>query len=65
MYPPLCGLLLSIYLFSYCMKDLEGSKKFVFKLLIPLSFDVFAIQPDILARSIVTAFYFFLIGFFL
>ncbi len=39
------------------MKDLEGSKKFAFELFVPLCFDVFAIQPDLLTRSIATALY--------
>ncbi len=37
------------------MDDLEGSKELALKLLVPLRFDVFAIQPDLLALSIATA----------
>ncbi len=47
------------------MEDLEGSKKFAFELLVPLCLDVFVIQPDLLARSIATALYSLVIGFFL
>ncbi len=39
------------------MEDLEGSKKLAFELLIPLRVDIFAIQPDLFARSVATAFY--------
>ncbi len=44
------------------MEDLEGSKKLALELLIPLRFDVFAIQPDFLAWTIATTLYFFVIG---
>ncbi len=47
------------------MEDLEESKKLAFKLLIPICFDVFAIQPDFLARSVATALYSLVIGFLL
>ncbi len=47
------------------MENLEKSKKFAFKLFVPLRFDVFAIQPDLLAWSIATTFYSFVMGFFL
>ena len=47
------------------MKDLEGSKKLVFELLIPFYFDIFAIQLDFLARSVVMTLYFLVIGSFL
>ncbi len=45
------------------MKDSEGSKKFALELLVPLYFDVFAIQPNLLARSITTALYSLILGF--
>ncbi len=44
------------------MEDLEGSKKLVLELLIPLRFDVFAIQPDLLARSVAVTLYFLVMG---
>ncbi len=47
------------------MKDLERSKKLALKLFVPFCFDVFAIQPDFLAWSIATAFYFLIMGFLL
>ena len=47
------------------MKDLKRSQKLIFQLLIPFYFDVFTIQLDLLAQSIVMALYFFIIGFFL
>ena len=47
------------------MKDLEGSKKFAFELFVLFWFDVFAIQPDFLTRSITTTLYFFVMDFFL
>ncbi len=52
-------------LFAYYMEDSEESKKLALEILIPLCFDVFAIQPEFLARSIVKAFYSFVMGFFL
>ncbi len=47
------------------MDDLEGSKELALKLLVPLRFDVLAIQPDLLARSVATALYSLVMGFFL
>ena len=47
------------------MEDSERFKKFAFELFVSLCFDVFAIQPDLLARSIATVFYSFVMGFFL
>ncbi len=47
------------------MEDSEGSKNLAFELLVSLRFDVFAIQPDLLARSIDTALYSLVIGSFL
>ncbi len=47
------------------MKDLEGSKKFAFKLLVPLCLDVLVIQPDLLARSVATALHSLIMGSFL
>ncbi len=47
------------------MEDSEGSKKLALELLVPLRFDVFAIQPDLLARSIAMALYSFVMGSFL
>ncbi len=44
------------------MEDSEGSKELALELLVPLRFDVFAIQPELLARSIATALYFLVIG---
>ncbi len=44
------------------MEDSERSKKLALKLLVPLCFDVFAIQPDFLAWSIATALYFLVMG---
>ncbi len=49
----------------YYMEDLEGSKKFAFELLVPLRFDVFAIQPDLFTRSVASALYSLIMGFFL
>ena len=46
------------------IEDLEGSKKYLFKLFVPLCFDVFAIQLDFLVKSIATALYSIVIGFF-
>ncbi len=37
------------------MENSEGSKKLVLKLLVPLRFDVSAVQPDLLARSVASA----------
>ena len=47
------------------MEDLKESKKFALELFVPLCFDVFAIQLDFLARSVATALYSFVMGFFL
>ncbi len=44
------------------MENLEESKKLTLKLLIPLCFDVFVIQLNLLAQSIATALYSFVIG---
>ncbi len=65
MYFPLCKQLQLVCLFPYCMEDSEGYKKLAFKLLVPLRFDVFAIQPDFLTRSIATTFYSLVMGSFL
>ncbi len=37
------------------MEDSEGSKKLALELLVPLRFDVPAVQPDLLARSVASA----------
>ncbi len=47
------------------MEDLEGSKELALKLLVPLRFDVFAIQLDFLARSIAMALHSRVISFLL
>ena len=47
------------------MDDSEGTKILVLKLFVPLRFDVFAIQLDILAWSIATALDFLVMGSFL
>ncbi len=47
------------------MEDLEGSKKLAFELLVPLRFDVSAIQLDLLARSIASALNSLVMGSFL
>ncbi len=47
------------------MEDLEGSKKLTLELLVPLHFDVLAVQPDLLARSIAAALNSLVIGSFL
>ncbi len=52
-------------LLPYCIEDLEGSKEFALEFLVPLCLDVFAIQPEFLARSIATALYSLIIGSFL
>ncbi len=57
MYLPLGRQLQFVHLLSYYIEDLAGSKKLALELLVPLQFDVFAIQPDILAQSIVMALY--------
>ncbi len=44
------------------MEDLERSKKLALELLVLLCFDVFAIQLDLLTRSVVMALYFFIVG---
>ncbi len=47
------------------MEDSEGSKKLALELLFSLRFDVFAIQPDLLARIVAMALYSFIMGFLL
>ncbi len=47
------------------MKDSEGSKKLALELLVPLRFDVLAIQPDLLACSVAAALYSLVMGSFL
>ena len=47
------------------MDNLERSKKFFFKLFVPFYFDIFAIQLDLLARSIAMVLYSFVMGSFL
>ncbi len=47
------------------MEDLEGSKKLALEIFIPFYFDVFAIQPDLLARSVATALNSFSMGLLL
>ncbi len=47
------------------MEDSEGSKKLALKLLVPFCFNVFAIQPDFLARIVATALYSLVMGFLL
>ncbi len=47
------------------MEDSEGSKKLVSELLVLLRFDVFAIQPDLLAQSVATTLYSLVMGFLL
>ncbi len=47
------------------MEDSEGSKKLTLELLVSLHFDVLAIQPDLLARSIAAAFNSLVMGSFL
>ncbi len=47
------------------MEDLEGSKKLALELLVPLRFDVLAVQPDLLARSIAAALNSLVMGSFL
>ncbi len=42
------------------MEDLERSKKFALELFVFLCFDVFAIQPDLLAWSVALALYSFI-----
>ncbi len=44
------------------MENSERSKKLALKLFVPLRFDVFAIQPDLLARIILTVLYFLVPG---
>ncbi len=45
------------------MEDSERSKNLALKLLVPLCFNVFAIQPDLLTWSIAMALYSFVMGF--
>ncbi len=47
------------------MEDSEGSKKLVLELLVPLRFDVLAVQPDLLARSVTAALYSLVMSSFL
>ncbi len=42
------------------MEDLEGTQKLVFKLSILYRYDIFVIQPDLLAQGVVMAFYLFI-----
>ncbi len=44
------------------MEDLKESKKLALEFFVRLHFDIFAIQPDFLIRSIATALYFLVIG---
>ena len=52
-------------LFLFTMKNLEQSKKYIFKRFILFCFDIFAIQPNFFIKSIAMAFYFFVVSFFL
>ncbi len=47
------------------MEDSERSKELALKLFVLIHFDVPAVQPDILARSVATALYSLLMGSFL
>ncbi len=47
------------------MEDSEGSKKLALEVFVLLCLDVFAIQPDLLARSVATALYSLVMGSFL
>ncbi len=47
------------------MEDSKGSKKLALKLLVPLRFDVPAVQPDLLAQSVASALNSLVMGFFL
>ncbi len=47
------------------MKDSEGSKKLALELLVPLCFDVLAVQPNLLTRSIAAALNSLVMGSFL
>ncbi len=47
------------------MEDSEGSKKLALELLVPLRFDVPAVQQDLLARSIASALNSLVMGSFL
>ncbi len=47
------------------MKDLKRAKKLIFKFLVLLYFDVFAMQPDFLAQSVAMAFYSLVVSFHL
>ncbi len=46
------------------MKDTKRIQKLVLKLLVVLCLDVFAIQPGLLAQSVVIALYSFIVGLF-
>ncbi len=47
------------------MEDSEGSKKLALELLVPFRFNVSAVQPDLLARSVASALNSLVIGSFL
>ncbi len=47
------------------MEDLEGSKKFALKLLVPFCLDVLAVQPDLLSWSVAMALHSLVMGSFL
>ncbi len=47
------------------MEDSEEFKVLALEIFVPLHFDIFAIQLDLLAQSIATAFYFLVMGAFL
>ncbi len=47
------------------MEDSEGSKKLALELLVPLRFDVLAVQPDLLTWSIAAGLNSLVMGFFL
>ncbi len=47
------------------MKDSEGSKELALELFVPFCLGVFAIQPDLLARSVATVLYSLVMGFLL
>ncbi len=47
------------------MEDSEYSKELDLKLILPLRFDVLAVQPDLLARSVTAALYSLVMSSFL
>ncbi len=47
------------------MKDSKGSKELALELLVPLRFDVLAVQLDLFAWSVATALYSLVMGSFL